>query len=59
MLQTPTPLEVAKRDVRLAAALLDIDETTGRCREIERSGTPVRRLTAGFRAPSHHRRGGG
>jgi len=36
LLQTPSSFEVAKRDVRLAAALLDIDETSGRARSIER-----------------------
>ncbi len=36
LLQTRTPLDVAKHDVRLAAAVIDIDETTGRARGIER-----------------------
>ncbi|HXO21074.1 MAG TPA: TIGR00282 family metallophosphoesterase [Thermoanaerobaculia bacterium] len=36
LLQTPAPFEVAKRDVRLAAALLDVDEATGKARGIER-----------------------
>jgi 2',3'-cyclic-nucleotide 2'-phosphodiesterase len=36
LFQTPAPLEVAKRDVRLAGVLLDIDEATGRARGIER-----------------------
>ncbi|HBL31886.1 MAG TPA: TIGR00282 family metallophosphoesterase [Acidobacteria bacterium] len=36
LLQTPHSLEVAKRDVRLAAALVDIDETTGKAERIER-----------------------
>ena len=36
LLQTPTPFEVAKQDVRLAGALIDIDETTGKARAIER-----------------------
>jgi metallophosphoesterase (TIGR00282 family) len=36
LLQTPTPFEVGKRDVRLAAAVVDVDETTGRARAIER-----------------------
>lgn len=36
LLQTPAPLEVARRDVRLAAVLLDLDESTGRARGIER-----------------------
>jgi metallophosphoesterase (TIGR00282 family) len=34
--QTPVGFEVAKRDVRLAAALVDVDETTGRARGVER-----------------------
>ena len=33
--QTPSSFEVAKRDVRLAAALLEIDETTGKSRSVE------------------------
>jgi len=36
LLQTPISFEVAKRDVRLAAAVIDIDETSGRARRIER-----------------------
>ncbi len=36
LLQTPSSFEVAKRDVRLAAVLIDIDETSGRARGIER-----------------------
>ena len=36
LLQTPAPFEVAKRDVRLAGAAIDIDETTGKARAIER-----------------------
>lgn len=36
LLQTPTSFEVAKQDVRLAGALIDIDETTGKARSIER-----------------------
>jgi metallophosphoesterase (TIGR00282 family) len=36
LLQRSVPLEVAKRDVRLAAAVVDIDETTGHARGIER-----------------------
>jgi len=36
LLQTSTHFEVAKRDVRLAAAVVDVDETTGRARGIER-----------------------
>lgn len=34
--QTPTSFEVAKRDVRLAGAVIDVDETTGKARSIER-----------------------
>jgi metallophosphoesterase (TIGR00282 family) len=41
LLQTPASFEVAKRDVRLAAALIDIDETTGKARGIERLLVPV------------------
>ena len=33
-LQTNAPFEVAKRDVRLAAALVDVDETTGRAEDV-------------------------
>ncbi|HET7510398.1 MAG TPA: TIGR00282 family metallophosphoesterase [Solirubrobacterales bacterium] len=36
LLQTSAPFEVAKRDVRLAGVVLDIDETTGKARGIER-----------------------
>jgi len=36
LLQTPSTFEVAKRDVRLAGAVIDIDEATGRARGIER-----------------------
>jgi 2',3'-cyclic-nucleotide 2'-phosphodiesterase len=36
LLQTPAPFEVARRDVRLAGVLLDIDEESGRARTIER-----------------------
>jgi len=36
LLQTPAPFEVAKRDVRLAAVVLDVDEATGKARGIER-----------------------
>lgn len=34
--QTPSSFDVAKRDVRLAAAVLDVDETTGKARSVER-----------------------
>jgi 2',3'-cyclic-nucleotide 2'-phosphodiesterase len=36
LLQTRAPFEVAKRDVRLAAAVVDIDETSGQAQGIER-----------------------
>ncbi|MEZ5312511.1 MAG: TIGR00282 family metallophosphoesterase [Thermoanaerobaculia bacterium] len=36
LLQTPSTFEVAKRDVRLAAVLIDVDETSGRATGIER-----------------------
>jgi 2',3'-cyclic-nucleotide 2'-phosphodiesterase len=36
LLQTPAPFEVAKRDVRLAAAVVEIDESTGKALGIER-----------------------
>jgi 2',3'-cyclic-nucleotide 2'-phosphodiesterase len=36
LLQTHSSFEVAKRDVRLAGAVVDIDEETGRARGIER-----------------------
>ena len=35
-LQTPAAFEVAKRDVRLAGAVIDVDEATGKARGIER-----------------------
>ena len=41
LLQTPSSFEVAKRDVRLAAAVLDIDEDTGKARGVERLLVPV------------------
>jgi hypothetical protein len=40
LLQTPASFEVAKRDVRLAAVLIDIDEATGKARGIERLLVP-------------------
>ena len=40
LLQTPVALEVAKHDLRLAAALIDIDEATGKARSIERLLVP-------------------
>jgi metallophosphoesterase (TIGR00282 family) len=35
-LQTPAPFEAAKRDVRLAGTIVDVDEATGKARSIER-----------------------
>lgn len=40
LLQTHSSFEVAKRDVRLAGALVDIDEETGKARGIERLLVP-------------------
>ena len=40
LLQTPSSFEVAKRDVRLAGAVIDIDESTGKARGIERVLVP-------------------
>lgn len=40
LLQTPSSFEVAKRDVRLAGVLIDIDEETGKARGIERMLVP-------------------
>jgi metallophosphoesterase (TIGR00282 family) len=40
LLQTPAAFEVAKRDVRLAGTMLDIDEETGKARGIERLLVP-------------------
>jgi metallophosphoesterase (TIGR00282 family) len=42
LLQTPATFEVAKRDVRLAAAVVDVDEGTGRARGIQRLLIPDR-----------------
>jgi metallophosphoesterase (TIGR00282 family) len=39
--QTPRPFEPAKRDVRLAAAVVSVDEETGRATAIERFLVPV------------------
>lgn len=36
LLQVPVTFEVAKRDVRLAGTVVDVDEATGRARSIER-----------------------
>jgi metallophosphoesterase (TIGR00282 family) len=36
LMHTPSSFEVAKRDVRLAATLVDVDEETGHARAIER-----------------------
>jgi metallophosphoesterase (TIGR00282 family) len=41
LLQTPSSFEVAKRDVRLAAVVLEIDEETGKARGIERLLIPA------------------
>jgi metallophosphoesterase (TIGR00282 family) len=41
LLQTPSSFEVAKRDVRLAGAVVDIDEATGKARGIERLLVPA------------------
>jgi metallophosphoesterase (TIGR00282 family) len=41
LLQTPSSFEVAKRDVRLAGAVIDVDEATGRARGIERLLVPA------------------
>ena len=40
LLQTGVRLEVAKEDVRLAAAILDVDETTGRALSVQRLLVP-------------------
>jgi 2',3'-cyclic-nucleotide 2'-phosphodiesterase len=40
LMHTPSSFEVAKRDVRLAAVLLDVDEASGRARGIERMLLP-------------------
>jgi hypothetical protein len=40
LLQTPSSFEVAKHDVRLAGTLVDVDETTGKARAIERLLVP-------------------
>jgi 2',3'-cyclic-nucleotide 2'-phosphodiesterase len=40
LLQTPASFEVAKRDPRLAAVVVEVDETTGRARAIERLLVP-------------------
>jgi len=42
LLQTPSTFEVAKRDVRLAAVVVDVDEATGRARGIQRLLVPDR-----------------
>jgi metallophosphoesterase (TIGR00282 family) len=41
LMQTPQPFEVAKGDVRLAGSVVDIDESTGKARGIERLLIPV------------------
>ena len=42
LLQTPAAFEVAKQDVRLAAAVVEVDEATGRARAVERLLVPMR-----------------
>jgi metallophosphoesterase (TIGR00282 family) len=41
LMHTPSSFEVAKKDVRLAGVLLDVDETTGHARGIERLLIPA------------------
>ncbi len=41
LLLTPASFEVAKKDVRLAAVVVDVDETTGKARGLERLLIPV------------------
>jgi len=41
LLQTPSTFEVAKRDVRIAAMVVDADEATGRARSVERLLVPA------------------
>ena len=41
LLQTPVPFEVARRDVRLAAALIEVDEASGHARSIGRLLLPA------------------
>lgn len=41
LLQTPASFEVAKQDVRLAAALVDVDAETGRAQGVERMLIPM------------------
>jgi metallophosphoesterase (TIGR00282 family) len=41
LLQTPASFDVAKRDVRLAAAVVEVDEKTGRARSLERLLVPA------------------
>jgi calcineurin-like phosphoesterase len=41
LLQSKSAFEVAKGRVRLAAVLIDIDESTGKARSIERVLTPA------------------
>jgi len=40
-LQTRVPLEIAKHDLRLAGAVIDVDEVTGRTRSVERLLIPA------------------
>jgi metallophosphoesterase (TIGR00282 family) len=41
LLQTPASFEVAKQDVRLAAAIVEVDAETGRARAVERLLVPL------------------
>nr|XP_061810376.1 2',3'-cyclic-nucleotide 2'-phosphodiesterase-like [Nerophis lumbriciformis] len=41
MLQTRVPLEIAKGDLRLAGAVIDVDEDTGKSRTVERLLLPA------------------
>jgi 2',3'-cyclic-nucleotide 2'-phosphodiesterase len=41
LLQTPSSFEVAKRDVRLAGTVIEVDEATGKAMKIERLLVPV------------------
>jgi hypothetical protein len=41
LLQTPSSFEVAKKDVRLAAVVVDVDEETGKARGVERLLIPA------------------
>ncbi|HKO56145.1 MAG TPA: TIGR00282 family metallophosphoesterase, partial [Thermoanaerobaculia bacterium] len=41
LMNTPRKLEVAKRDIRLSGAIIDVDETTGRASRIVRVSEKV------------------